>query len=247
MFDLAAIYPEFDEIIESMQLELQGASPSLFGEICERLSLVCRSAAIASLLIELDLNRFRGLLEQSGSTRAFLLTSLGADEKEASRFCKLSRLNGIVDSIVAGRRDLVQEIARASACGINKRFEYEEDYHYARVFHSLALDEVEEVQREALRLFEAQHEVASSPKLQLCRVVVEHDVDGFDGAFESLLEARSAEIEAMRVSLSRDELEFSTARHVYLEGLAWLRIASSRGVPLRQEYAYCPRDVLASW
>jgi hypothetical protein len=80
----------------------------------------------------------------------------------------------------------------------------------------------------------------SSPRLDTARTLASRDRAGFDEAFDWLLDARAAEIEANRERGQLETPEVEAERRVFVEGLAVLRLAEMRGLATQREYRYCP-------
>jgi len=78
------------------------------------------------------------------------------------------------------------------------------------------------------------------PRVGVCKALIEADSEGFAQAFHALLLARQGEIDEGVARGEIEELAVVTQRHVYIEGLAMLRLAQARGIATESEYAFCP-------
>lgn len=242
MLDLSALHGSLPEIIEIALNELRTAGAHEVGERCERLCLVFRTAATSALFIDFDPDSYRHMLKRSGLTRRFLLNTVSDDEKATSRFCKISRTNGLLDAVAAHDMDLAKAIIAASPSTKNAQFEYEDDYAYARVLHLFVSGQDDEI-RGALDVLETAL-AGPAVRLEVCSALESRNADAFDEAFQTLLSTRREEILAAEKSLSRDEMEFVSARHLFVEGLALLQIAANRRIAVKPEYDLCPREAM---
>ena len=82
----------------------------------------------------------------------------------------------------------------------------------------------------------------TNSKYDVCSALLNGDKEGFDAGFSRLLEERTKEVEFQKRSSNRNEAEFASAQHIYVEGLAILRIAQSRNITVQEEYIYCPKE-----
>lgn len=243
MIDLASLYPSMESIIAFKLEELSQAKINEIGPICEELSILYRAAGIAAILLELDSDQFYHMLIRSGLTRLFLLQKVSPDNKEGSRYCKITRANGFFDSVAANRLDLAKQIAIRSPQRWIETYEYEDDYCYILFLHEMVKGGERRLKEGILDRFKRVLEGQKPPRYLICCALLEGDSDHFDNAFLDLLDQRTEEMEFQKRSLSRNEVEFATARHLYVEGLALLMIAEMAGIRTRKEYyPYCPSE-----
>ncbi len=241
MIDLGDFYPDFPEILARKVAEIPRAPVAALGPLCEEACVYFRTAAIAEVLVGFNSDGFHHMLMRSALTRLYLLGRMPPSEKEASRFCKISRANGFFDALAADRADLAGRIIAVSAHRRNADFEYEDDYAYVRFLYGLLLGSTEEDQQAIIDAWSAAADVPSA-KYGVCLALLGRDAGAFCVAFEGLLDWRKSELEAEMRSLSRDEMAFAGNRHVYVEGLALLRLADMLGLATEPEYRFCPRE-----
>lgn len=247
MIDLSVLYPDLDEIIELKLKELIRAwKLGELGELCEELCVAYRTAGIAALLLDLDTDRMHHMFIRSGLTRAYMLEHTSPEDRDGSRFCKVTRANGFFDSIAANQLDIGRRIIALGPQQRHDQFEYEEDYCYVRFLYELLQGGEQEEQNGLLDRWKALLEKTTAARYDVCRALQGRDGEGFHDAFSRLSSDRAVEIEAQKRSLSRDEIEFAGARHVNVEGLALLRFAAMVGITTRDEYEYCPREARAA-
>lgn len=242
MLELTELVPELDSIIEYKLNEISQAAAKDIGPLCEELSVFYRTAAIGALLLELDSDRFYHMLMRSGFTRVFFLQKTTPIHESQLRYRKITRSNGFFDSVAAGRFDVANNIGTLSPSHRIERYEYEDDYYYVLFLHEL----IRGIEAESLLAILAAFKTAvtedTSSKYEVCSALLNRDKEGFDAGFSRLLEERTEEIEFQKRSSNRNEAEFASAQHVYVEGLAVLRIALSRNIPVQEEYIYCPKE-----
>lgn len=242
MIDLTSLYSELESMIDSSLRELAEVPPSELGPLCEELCVFFRTAGIGALLLELDVNQFYHMLIRSGLTRVFLLQQTAPEEKELSRFCKITKANGFFDSVAANRFDVAEKIAVLSPQKWMERYEYEDDYCYILFLHNMIRGGEKSLKEKIVNQFEKILEGESSPKYDVCYALFKQDNQYFDDAFSGLINLWTDEIVFQKKSISRNEIEFAAARHVYVEGLALLRIAEIVGIETQDEYQYCPKE-----
>lgn len=247
MIDLSVLYPDLDAIIElKLQDLIRAWKLGELGELCEELCVAYRAAGIAALLLDLDTDRMHHMFIRSGLTRVFLLERMTPEDRDGSRFCKVTRANGFFDSIAANQLDLGRRIIALGPQQRHDRFEYEEEYCYVRFLHELLQGGGQDEQNRLLDRWKTLLEKTTDARYDVCRALQGRDGEGFDGAFSRLSSDWTVEIEAQQRSLTRDEIEFAGARHVNVEGLALLRLAERVGITTRDEYEYCPREARAA-
>ena len=243
MFELNDIYSDFPEILSIKVDDISGAyPPAALGPLCEEACVCFRTAGIAAVLVELDLDGFHHMLTRSALTRMYLLEHTPPAERDASRHCRISRASGFFDAVAAGQIELARRIVAAGPQQRNVDYEYEEDYAYVRFLYGLLLGAEDAEQRAILDDWKTLLGGAKSAKHAVCQALPTRDAAIFDAAFASLLNARKRDLHKQERSLNRDEMEFAGGRHVYVEGLAILRIAEVLGIATQPEYKYCPKE-----
>jgi Immunity protein 49 len=242
MLNLSDVYPDFPDILDQMVDGITRAPIAALGPACEEACVYFRTAGIAELLVSYNSDGFLHMLTRSALTRLHLLERTPPAEKEASRFCKISRSNGFFDGLAADRADLARRIVAAGPRHRNIDFEYEEDHAYVSFLSGLLLDAADDVQRKILDQWKALLDGQGPARYQVCLALLDRDAAGFDDVFAGLLDAWAVELQAQERSMSRDEMAFAGDRHVYVEGLAILRLAEMRQIATEPEYRYCPRE-----
>jgi hypothetical protein len=243
MIELRDIYSDFPEILSVKVDGISGAYLSAALEpLCEEACIYFRAAGIAAVLVEFDIDGFHHMLTRSALTRTYLLERTPSVERDASRYCRISRATGFFDALAIGQVELARRIIAAGPQQRNVDYEYEEDYAYVRFLYGLLLGAGAAEQLAILDDWKTLLDGVKSAKHDVCRALLTRDAAVFDAAFAHLLDARGHELHAQERSISRDEMEFAGGRHVYVEGLAILRIAEMLGIATQPEYKYCPKE-----
>jgi hypothetical protein len=245
MIDLGEFYPDFREILADLVNGIVRAPADALGPLCEQACVYFRSAGVADVLVGFDSDGFLHMLTRSALTRIYLLARTPPALKQNSRFCKISRANGFFDSLGANRADLAARIIAEGPSGRNSDYEYEDEYLYVRFLYGVLQCAGRGDQQKILDDWKVALDGTPSAKHKVCAMLLERDSAGFDDAFSSLLSIRKRELEAEERSLNRDEMAFAANRHVYVEGLAILRLAGMLGIATEPEYRYCPKEMRA--
>jgi len=240
-----------------------------FGSASLELSEKLRDLGIMGLLMEDSAESFSGYLVRSGLSRLIFLERLASAKAEDSSRCS-SFIEPLLDAIAGGDRRLAARIAEATPggepCGDTQ------DFYYSQIVQKLVVDEPTADSQALLREFKAS---GGGPRFEICLALVERNVDGFDSAFERLLdhvqkalgayaewdypgfEKRFADFgsidavmdvyngvrtddESLDAYGDLEEEVRRGGRQVFVEGLALLQLAESRGLAVRSGYRYCP-------
>lgn len=242
MIDLNTLYPELESMIDSKLKDLSTAQKNELGPLCDELNIFYRTCGIAAILIDLDSDKFYHMLIRSGYTRLFLLEQFSGEHKMESRFCKITRSNGLFDSIAANRIDIAKEIADLSPMKWNKKFEYEDDYCFILFIHEMIKNPENNILEFILQRFKGILANQSSSKYDVCFSLLERDDSSFDQSFMAMLNDWENELDRQAKSIGRNEVEFSTAKYVYIQGLALLKMAEKLGIKTKDEYLFCPKE-----
>lgn len=227
-----------EELEDGLRQPLQ---PLQREELLSQLSIYRRIAAIAVLLAEGDVPAFRKDLRLSATARRDLLASDGTGTPSPSRFHCASRVDPLFDALAAGELGLAREIAERSPRRWLEAEEFEDDFRYADFLHEHLLAGARATSpgaERALAAFQKCSADTGSQRLAFCEALLKGDQDAFDAALEELLVERAAEFRDS--GPSRHPERFQTERHVYIEGLALLRLAEERGLRTQPEYRMIP-------
>ncbi len=214
------------------------------GRFYDEMGTSFRAMAISYLLLDADSDAFYAELILSAQARRHYLARC-ARSGYSDFYGACSRWDPFFDALASKSRALAHDIASLSPGDwARPGAEYEDDYCYARFLHRFLADDVTRAELVALLgRFERALEGASSPRLDLCKALLEKEQKAFDEAFEALLTDRGIEVEeeAQRARGRRTSaLRLLLYRYVFVEGLGILWVAENAGLLTRREYTFCP-------
>jgi Immunity protein 49 len=230
-----------EHIKDNMSVVAGGADGEEFGELAELLSAQFQALGICNLLIALDAEGLSRNLCQSAFARRFFLRKSLERVESRNPFWALSRTQALFDAIAAGADGVARDIAGLSPTSWDRDGEYEDDFYYFMFVHDLVrrnwlLDAI--AAQRLLERFEQTLVRATDPRYRLCAATLGRNPLEFWPAFEDYLHERQMEVQKPPIS---DDAWLEPPRHVWVEGLAWLRIAEQLGLSSPQpEYALLP-------
>ena len=124
--------------------------------------------------------------------------------------------------------------------------EYPAEYAFARLFVYLTLSEeltVGQVRALADDLLVAGGKLTGERAAMAC-TLAEGDPRAFYAAFADMAEEQELYTERLAAAFTTDWRTFVAERYIWLEGLAWLRLAAARGWTRPREFPYCSSLVL---
>lgn len=213
------------------------------GDLCEQISHQYRSLAICKLLIDGDTDGFYHDLIRSAKTRIYYLSRCHNENYLiANSYMVGSRSEPFFDALVANQFGLAAEIASLALKEWSPDDEYEDDFYYTHFLHRYILfdPEMENDLKVIFENFEKSLKGTANARLKVCEVLLTKDQQAFDVSFDKLLNERKVQIEQEQLTALGEEMTFQTERHIFIEGLALLRIAENAGLPTQKEYLYCP-------
>jgi hypothetical protein len=226
---------ELDEIAEGDGLDDIGSS-------CERISDLYRALAICKLLLEADTNAFYHDLMRSGHTRAYFMARCHREGHLQNVRLAASNVNAYFDSLASAGWDLAIRIASLSATSWFQDDEYEDDFSYARFFHVLTLAESQSGRKLEFLLdrYDLALEGNRNGRWHLCESFLSRNQEHFVSAFDEILRERAEQLAEDEESALGEEMTFVSEKHVFVEGLAILRMAERLGLSTDHEYQYIP-------
>jgi hypothetical protein len=206
-----------------------------------------QGVGICKLLVDDDPTAFRENLVRGAQARRYHLRKSHEEGSLDDRFLGLSKTEAIFDAIVAGAPDLVRDIVSLSPTQWNAASEYEDDFCYMLFAHRLATVRGFLVGDEAgalLQRFENALQGQRSDRLNLCRTLSAGDAGAFREAFERFLDQRKVDLDKRRARITEYTAQalFWPRSFVSVEALAWLEFARLQGLPMDDEFLFCPRD-----
>lgn len=213
------------------------------GRTCDDLCQYYRALACCALLVQADTDGFLHNLHLSGSVRLHFLQRCAAREGYHDPYSCTGSSAGFFDAVAARNFSLALGIAQLSQPHWQEGEEYRDDFCFAYFFQLAIRNSADDRPKIALILDEMAQVVQGeeSPRLAVCRALLDRHQQGFDEAFEALLDARKQEIEEERPLFSPDDrIVFRTKSRIYTEALAILNVADHLGLQTAPEYRYCP-------
>lgn len=208
----------------------RGAEKEFLG-FCHNL----RVAGIGKLFLEDEGGPLVWHLHQSGAAFAHYLAETRREPPPSNK------LRPFFDAVAAGDFTSAERIARRARRAWAKGLEYEEDFLFVEfLMQHFFLGGSAADGHGLLARYEAALGAAEDARLPICRALLDLDARAFDEGLSLYLESRSIHFEAVasRQSLPPDVLV--TERYFSLEGLALLRLAESKGLPVSPDHLHVP-------
>jgi hypothetical protein len=241
---LAATREELVSAIqESLSVLLEPVLIQDVGSDLEEVAAWFQSLAICNLLLYADTDRFYENLVRSGHTRRYFLRKSAEEDNRTDYQLAISRWDSFLDVVAAGHFALAREIVTLSRDAWVSTGEYEDDFLYRWFLHQFIAPPVADREarlQETLARWHAWCEGERSVRLECCVALLARNAAGFAQAFEDLIAARQAEIAAQRSMALAADITFEPRTHVFIEGLALLRIAEALDFSLPADYPLCP-------
>ncbi|MFH0926007.1 MAG: Imm49 family immunity protein [bacterium] len=212
------------------------------GSLCEGIYHQYRSLAICKILMDGDTDGFYHDLIRSAHIRLYYLSRCHNENYLTNPRIVASRSEPFFDALAADQLEIAAKIGLLSAQEWWPEDEYEDDFYYAHFIHRyITFDPGIKNELEAiLTRFEKSLQGDASARLEVCKGFITRDQQAFDAAFYQLLDERTSQIELDQDTALGEEMTFQTERHIFIEGLAILKIAEKVGFTMQQEYLYCP-------
>lgn len=200
-----------------------------------------RAAAIIALVGKGDSDAYFHNLMRSARCRIAYLRRLSDAGISNAHHQASGRVGPLLDAIAAADFATARQIVALSPREWLQGHEYEDDFCYAQLLHCLLsvppdTGRLQQLFERFAKVLDGQDE----PRFAVMKALVDRDQAGFDAAFEALLVARTAAIEAEKARKKIEEPAMIAERQVYVEGLALLQIATRLKILTENEYIYCP-------
>lgn len=224
-----------DGIQENMSVVAAGVGGDEFGDLSETLTVQFQALGICDLLIDSDCDGFARNLCQSAYARRFFLRKSLERVDSPNLYWAISRTESVFDAITAGADSLARDIVGLSPVDWMPDGEYEDDFCYFKLVHELvrvnwAPDPG--TSRALLDRFEQALAQPADIRYRLCSAAIRGNATEFWPAFDDYVQERQI---LMQVPPMSDEAWLEPPRQVWVEGLAWLRIAERLGMKSPQE------------
>jgi len=178
------------------------------------------------------------LLENlSKSAHAFAFYLQGPLTKDVC----LSQCEPYFDALACGDLSAQQTIRTRAPSAWNKDYEYEDDFLYLRfVLYASESPQPDKIGEDILKRFEAVLDGQSDARFDLCKALHERDADAFNPHLFQWLKKQSADNDGLIEADNIDPDHAVTTARLSVEGLAWLKLAEQRGLPVHDEYPLIP-------
>lgn len=239
-----------EEIGETMSFLVAGYPVDTISRQVNSLSKQFQSLGICYLLTEGDRYKYQENLARSAQTRIFLNLALNPDGHGNNRYLGLSRSEAILDALCAGQLKLALKIVDSAYSSWHRAWEYEDDHLYFKIIHRLTqwiagqplMNVASDMDRWADVL-----DGASSTRLELCKALIDTDVDAFQEAMENFIAERVALFEEKRLCVASDQADFWPRQFISTEALAMLNIAHWLNIAPEDEFEMCPPAALCAF
>jgi len=216
------------------------------GEMFQELCMAFHGRAIFFLLGELDLSHYRWNLERSAHARKFYLRKLREQNAHDTVFTALSRAESVFCAIAIDNLELAQELKNLSAQSWMPDGEYEDDYWYYSLVHTVAAGDL----TTGLQHFENMTTALDGlddTRLPMCGSLLDNREEDFWPAFSEFVDERHE-----RAAIEHDdgrlvgEPWLAAFQHVSVEAIVWLKLAAAQGFQAPEaEYRMCPSVALS--
>jgi hypothetical protein len=199
---------------------------------------MCRSIRVAgcfALLIDADALLFSQSLQVSGRCFAHFL-GLVSDGVPV-----VSRAVPFLDALACGDFDTARAISQSITAVWMPELEYREDFLFFQfLFECLFRARDEDRCRELLSEYEQVLQGNADGRLNVARALLERDAAAFGEALQQLTQQHRDYHARMRASGGLPEGQLLSEGKVFIEGLALVRVAESRGLACDDEYPLIP-------
>ncbi|WNG20180.1 Imm49 family immunity protein [Cystobacter fuscus] len=220
-------------------LELEGVTT-------QEISIRYRRLAICSLLLDASTASFYRLLSHSSQAYLSVLRKVDWSTIASSYYLCASRALPFFDAIAASDLGTARDIAQASALSWMEEDEYEDDFLYMRFLMELTSDRQSPGLARMLQRFRKVAAGSAPARLKVCEALIARDGAAFGAAMEELELERQEELERLRRNSGTDPQRLSTEAHVFIEGLAVVRLAGMVGIETAHQYPGIPSLVVAT-
>jgi len=160
----------------------------------------------------------------------------GEDHSDDAK--RTSRLDPFFDAVVCGADEATQRIIAASRATWHQGREYEDDFCYARTLHACWSGHHDDAERQWARWRSVSG--GGESRFVVCTALLARNAADLTDAVVLLLDEILAAIRERQAAESGDPDAAVTTDRLSLEGLALLRLAHRRGVPLSLSHVLLP-------
>lgn len=203
--------------------------------------LLYRRMGCGTLLANHDADTFFYLLYQAADTYLQLLERKHVWPTLDPYYLARSRAAPLLDALALGDEALVRRIDALAEPRWQAGMEYEDEYWSLRLLPRLARPDTPRAELfDLLDRLERAVDGAEFPRYDVLKALVHGDSEAFEEALLRAIEDWQSRMERLRKSGTGNPLALATDAHVFIEGLAFVRLARARGLRLRTQYPLIP-------
>ena len=195
--------------------------------------------AIGALLIDAKPQTFfTNLCRSAENWRRYLEVRQAKSATDAS----ITFLSPLIGAMVAGNWTLAGAVAALALHGAQEETDYEDEVLHARLLNHLVSGRCRstpEIEALAARLTEVDQGLFSA-RLGVMRALLARNRTAFVDAFAAAVGSYGDRIEELAGMLTVPRAKVAPHRHLWLEGLALLRMADAIGLKVADDFRYCP-------
>ncbi len=202
------------------------------------ISQLFRRMGISCLFIDDDTKTFFSYLNDSGNAFLYFINKISPQDLVTSKF------DAFFDALVCKNIQLAKKIASVHAASYNKDYEYQEDFFYFHFLMEFIQDKEESVLNNILKDYADILDGNPDNRFEICKAILEGDSDEFEEYLIALVQEWHMEQEKKyNKELVPPEVS-ETEGHIFLEGIALVRIAEKAGIRMENIFSYMPQDVI---
>lgn len=251
-YDDAATTLAYDTAFWAMAFEDPDYDLKALGSIALEVGRKCRALGILGLMATGSGVHLQENLRRGGGYRLQYLQRVKMQGRIELHHYVRGRVNPVLDLVAAGESRQLQALLEAGPADYRPAHEYLPDHCLVTFLANLSLaaasgegHEHEALARQALEEYEQWLDGETDPRHDVCLALVEADQAEFLDAFHMLLAQRVEHIEEHR-STDLEDVLIASERLIFVEGLAFLRIARDRGLDVDQDFTLCPRSAMSA-
>jgi hypothetical protein len=225
-----------EEIEEGLErLREDGPDAAVVQDVCAR----SRQLGCGLLLLDLDAEGFQRSLFQSARLYTWLLDQRTAHPGlDAYYLCK-SRAQPLLDALALNQLELARSIGAKLDAPWAPKMEPEEDFRYFDLLSGPLLARQPDEAR--LAAFERCLEEPST-RFDVAAALLRQDADAFWKALATLTREWADDIQADRRQDALDAYFAQTEAHLFVEGMAWVRLAGLWGFSAPERLPFMPKE-----
>jgi hypothetical protein len=200
-----------------------------------------RAVAVMQLLGHASIDGFcHNLVRSARAWQTFLERAVADKATDQHHFCA-GRLDPLLDAVAAGDFPRALQILALVPTVFRPGHEYEDDFCVAGLIGQLLGGRPDPAACAALfAQLDAYLGGDASPRRDLLAALLAGDAAAFGEVLEALLDEREAEIDAMKARGQLEDPAVLALRDVFVEGVAFLRLADALALPTGADYRMCP-------